>query len=119
MSHHTAEHRSAEMNQCITNCSECAAVCVETITHCLSMGGNHASPEHIALMQTCADICTVSANAMRRGSPAHTATCGACAEVCRQCADACERMGADDEAMRRCAEACRRCAESCSAMAAM
>jgi hypothetical protein len=115
MSHHTAEHRSTEMNQCITNCFNCAAICIETISHCLQMGGAHAKPDHIGLMQTCAEICTASANAMLRGVQAHTATCGACAEVCRMCAQACEAMG-DDAAMQRCAEACRRCAESCRAM---
>lgn len=117
MSHHTAEHRSSAMNQCITDCFDCAATCIETINHCLSMGGKHASPEHIGLMQTCAEICTVSANAMLRGTHAHMATCAACAEICRQCAESCESMG-DDEAMRRCAEACRRCMESCRAMSA-
>lgn len=106
------------MNECIDNCIKCAAVCVETVKHCLTKGGQHASPEHIGLLQTCADICTVSANAMLRGIEGHKVTCGACAEICRQCAEACERMG-DDEAMRRCAEACRRCAESCAQMASM
>ena len=116
MTHHTAEHRSSEVNECISNCFNCAAVCVETIAYCLEKGGAHASPDHIGLLQTCADICTVSANTMLRGVHAHTATCAACAEVCRMCAEACEAMG-DDAAMRRCAEACRRCAESCRAMA--
>ncbi|CAA9318819.1 MAG: hypothetical protein AVDCRST_MAG71-1145 [uncultured Lysobacter sp.] len=50
MTQHTAEHRSARMNECFTNCFQCAAICVETINHCLSMGGRHASPEHIGLL---------------------------------------------------------------------
>ena len=117
MTHHTAEHRSAEMNQCITDCFQCAATCVETINYCLGKGGPHAAADHINLMQTCAEICAVSGNAMLRGVQAHTAICGACAEICRRCAESCERLGTD-EAMQRCAEACRRCAESCRAMAA-
>jgi len=83
MSHHTAEHRSTEMNQCITDCFNCAAICIETINHCLSLGGEHAKPDHIGLMQTCAEICTVSANAMLRGVHAHTATGGPGPEGCR------------------------------------
>lgn len=118
MTHHTAEHRGGQMDQCIDECSTCAAICIETISHCLSMGGKHAAPEHINLLQTCADICTTSAHAMLRGVAAHTATCKACADICRQCAESCESMG-DDPTMRRCAEACRRCAESCQSMAAM
>lgn len=112
---HTAEHRSTGMNQCITDCFNCAALCIETINYCLSQGGKHATPDHISLLQTCAEIGTVSANAMLRGTRVHVSTCTACAEICRQCAEACEAMG-DDEAMRRCAEACRQCAESCRAM---
>lgn len=116
MTHQGTEHRSTGMSQCINECFTCAATCIETITHCLTMGGKHATPEHIGLLQTCAEICTVSAHAMLRGGHAHMATCAACAEICRQCAESCEALG-DDEAMRRCAEACRRCAESCRAMA--
>lgn len=117
MTNHTAEHRSDAMNTCITDCFSCAAVCIETIRDGLDRGGPHARPEHIGLLQTCADICTLSANAMLRGVHAHTATCTACAEICRLCAESCESLG-DDAAMRRCAEACRRCAESCRAMVA-
>lgn len=115
MSHHTAEHRSDEMNRCIQNCQDCASVCLETLHYCLEQGGEHASPEHIGLLQTCIDICTVSAHTMLRGVEAHTVICGACAEICRRCAEHCESMG-DDADMRRCAEACRRCEESCRAM---
>lgn len=117
MSHHSAEHRSPEMNACIDNCTQCHAICLETINHCLSMGGKHAAPDHISLMATCADICATSADAMLRGAAVHEFTCGACAEICRRCADDCASMAADDPEMQRCADACRRCAESCAAMA--
>ena len=119
MTHHTAAHRSAEMNGCIENCSTCHATCFETISHCLSMGGKHAAPEHIALLAACADICATSAATMRRGAmPASHHVCAACAEVCRLCAESCEAIG-DDAEMQRCADVCRRCAASCEAMAAM
>lgn len=119
MNHHTAEHRSTEINQCITTCFDCASICVETINHCLTMGGEHATAAHILLMQTCSEICTVNANAMLRGTQAHMATCRACAEVCRQCAESCERLAGNDETLARCAAACRRCADSCNSMASM
>jgi hypothetical protein len=115
MNHEMSNGRAGTMNDCISACDECAATCIDTIRHCLTIGGKHAMPEHIGLLQTCAEICTVSANTMRRGVQAHVAVCAACAEICRRCAESCESMG-DDEAMRRCAEACRRCAESCRAM---
>lgn len=116
MTHHTAEHRSDAMNRCIRDCLDCASVCLETIHYCLEQGGEHAAPQHIGLMQTCAELCTLSAHTMLRGVEAHAVVCGACAEICRRCADDCASMG-DDADMRRCVDACRRCEESCCAMA--
>jgi hypothetical protein len=105
------------MQECIDNCTECHAVCTETVMHCLRKGGEHAAPPHVRLLLDCADICRTSADFMLRRSELHTRTCGVCAEVCERCAEECERM-ADDEQMRRCAETCRRCADSCRRMAA-
>jgi len=107
-----------DMQQCIQNCTECHHVCLETITHCLQMGGKHAESQHIRLMLDCAQICQTSADLMIRSSDLHHLTCGVCAEVCARCADDCERIDPDNEQMRRCAEACRRCAESCRQMEA-
>src|SRR5690606_39356765 len=104
------------MDERIHNRTKCHAIGRETINYCLSKGGAHAAPEHIALLATCADICATSADAMLRGSSARNVMCGACAEICRQCAAACEAM--NDPEMARCAEVCRRCSNSCSAMAA-
>ena len=118
MSHHSAAHRNPAMNDCIDNCTNCHAICVETVNYCVTEGGEHAAPEHIALLAACADICATSAATMLRGAAVSTVICGACAEVCRQCAEACERFG-DDAEMKRCAEICRRCEESCTRMAAM
>lgn len=110
-------HDSAQMQECIDNCTTCHRVCVQTVVFCLEQGGGHAEASHVRLLLDCAEICQTSANFMLRGSELHAYTCGACAEICARCADACERMG-DDEQMRRCAEVCRRCADSCRRMAA-
>lgn len=117
MNQHSSQHRAPEMDQCIDNCNQCHAVCLETISHCLAKGGRHAERDHVVLMSVCADICRTSADAMLRGSDVHRFTCGACAEICRRCADSCAAMG-DDAEMQRCAEMCRRCADSCATMAA-
>ncbi|MDR0181991.1 four-helix bundle copper-binding protein [Lysobacter sp. UC] len=116
MTHHEATHRSADMEECIRNCTECHAICVETIAYCARVGGKHAEAQHLSLLATCADICRTSADAMLRGSRVHGYVCGACAAVCSACADACSAMR-DDPEMARCAEACRRCARSCEEMA--
>lgn len=113
MPHHT----TPDMAACITNCLDCHRACLETVQHCLKMGGKHADAEHIALLLTCADICQTSANAMLHGSTAHRYTCGACAQICAECAKACAAMG-DDATMKACADACQRCSDSCRQMAA-
>jgi hypothetical protein len=107
---------SASMRECIEHCQRCHAICVETLSHCLELGGRHAEAEHIRMLMACADICGTSARFMLMSSKHHTHTCEVCAEVCEACARDCERFP-DDEMMRRCAEMCRRCAESCRQMA--
>ncbi len=107
----------AGMQQCIQNCSDCHRICVETITHCLEMGGAHAAVDHITLLLDCAQICSVSADYMLRDSPRHHATCGLCAEICEQCAADCERLADGDQNMLECSEICRVCATSCRQMA--
>ena len=108
---------SDEMRHCIELCTDCHVICVKTTTHCLHMGGEHASPEHIGVMMDCAQICATGADFMLRGSDLHGRTCGVCAEACERCANECERLANGDETMLRCADFCRRCAESCRAMA--
>lgn len=103
---------SQDIERCISECLNCHRICLETVQHCLQMGGKHASPEHIKLLLDCAEICQTSANFMLRGSNLHGRTCAVCAEVCTRCAESCEETG-DGEQMRACAEACRSCAESC------
>lgn len=109
---------SSEMRNCITNCSDCHNVCVETATHCLEMGGKHAEASHLRELLDCAQICATSAGFMLRGSDLHSQTCGVCADACERCAESCERIADGDELMQRCAEFCRLCAESCRRMAA-
>lgn len=114
---HAMDQQSSEMRDCIQECLTCYATCLETVRHCLMMGGKHAEQAHIALMLTCARACETSATAMLLGTPQHTETCRACAALCRACAEDCRRIGGDDEAMRRCADTCDRCAASCEQMA--
>jgi hypothetical protein len=106
---------SDDMQLCIQNCLMCHQTCEQMIAHCLNKGGRHATPDHIRLLQDCADICEMSADFMLRGSPFHSRTCAVCAEICRACAADCDSM-ADDEMMKACADMCRRCADSCQTM---
>jgi hypothetical protein len=105
-----------QMQECIDRCQSCQEVCLESVAHCLEMGGKHAAPDHIKLLMACAEICDTSARFMLLGSPHHTRTCEVCAEICEACAEDCDRF--DDDMMKRCADVCRRCAEACREMAA-
>lgn len=106
-----------QMRACIQNCQECHALCVETAQHCLTMGGKHASADHIRTLLDCAQSCATSLDFMLRMSPHHPKFCGSCAEVCKACGDSCEQLAGGDDLMRRCAESCRRCEGSCRQMA--
>ena len=103
------------MQECIDRCQSCQAICLESVSHCLALGGDHAAPDHIRILMTCADICDTSARFMLLGSPHHDRTCDVCAEVCEACATDCDRF--DDDLMKQCADVCRRCAASCREMA--
>lgn len=106
-----------EMRHCIQNCQECATICLETIQHCLTLGGKHARANHIGLLVSCAEICRTSASFMLIGSELHPKVCEVCAEVCTKCAEDCRSTDAKDETMKQCADLCDRCAESCHEMA--
>ena len=77
----TREHESERMQECIDNCSNCHAACLETVVYCLQKGGHHAEEGHVRLLLDCAEICQTSANFMLRNSPLHAITCAACSAL--------------------------------------
>lgn len=100
---------SIDMEACITGCLACHAVCLQTVEHCLEVGGAHAAQRHIRLLLDCAELREASAHFMMRRSPFEGRVCALCAEACRACEDACRRMGGVADV--HCAESCHRCAE--------
>lgn len=110
---------SADMQRCIELCQQCHASCLTTVSHCLEMGGEHASRSHINILLDCAAACAQSADFMLRGSDMHGRVCGVCAEACERCAEDCERLADGDQHMLDCAAICRQCAESCRMMVTM
>lgn len=108
-------HNMSEMQACIDECLRCYSTCLGMLmNHCLETGGKHLEPEHVRLMQACAEVCRTSAAFMAIGTEFHKRTCALCAEICEECARSCEQVGD----MQECVDACRRCAESCRRMAA-
>lgn len=112
------EQANSALQECIDNCSLCSRLCLHLIPHCLDMGGDHASSEHISILQVCSIMCDTSAKLMSLDSEFHHDFCRLCAEVCTACAIDCERLSKDDNMMIACAELCRKCAESCERMSA-
>ena len=96
--------------------TECHDICLQTVSHCLDKGGEHARPEHITLLLDCAEICQTATNFMLRASELHARSCAVCAEVCERCAEDCDRLAAGDDMIKQCAETCRRCADACREM---
>ena len=97
---------------CVAACNDCSRVCLGHVRHCLDIGGDHADPDHIAMLLTCAQVCRTAAELMTLDSEWHPTFCDLCAQVCEECADACAAM--DD--MQECTAACRQCAQSCRRM---
>jgi hypothetical protein len=111
----SAEHIDSAMDECITNCSDCHDLCMATVEHCLSRGGEYASAQLIGVLLDCAQACDISRDFMLRNSPLHPGYCRGCAHACGSCASVCEKFP-DDEVMRACAALCRGCMESCRNM---
>ena len=106
------------IQQCIIDCNSCHNICLETVKHCLHMGGRHANPFHVIVLLDCAELCQATANFMLRGSEFNGRICRICADVCTRCAESCEGFP-DDEQMRACESMCRSCMDSCQQMANM
>jgi hypothetical protein len=110
-------HTDDEMKKCIQLCRDCHAMCTQTILHCLKLGGRHAAPDHIRLMEDCAQMCATAADYMLRESPFHDRICRLCSDLCKQCGKDCEQVAAEDQMVKECIEMCRKCAGSCERMA--
>lgn len=116
MAYGTHQGISKEMRDCIKDSQQCEALCMETVNHCLELGGKHADPSLIRSLMDCAEICQTNADYLLRQSEQYQSVCQTCAEVCDQCEKACRQFG-DDTMMRSCAEVCHRTAQSCRQVA--
>ena len=108
MSHVKNQTLLNALNTCIAECNHCMTACldeqdVKMLAKCIKQDID------------CADICTLAAALIARGSEHGNHLLKECAEVCNACAEECEKhakMGM--EHCRTCAEACRACASACN-----
>ncbi|EMA70748.1 putative cytoplasmic protein [Halorubrum aidingense JCM 13560] len=102
---------SDDQRDCIENCNEAAEVCEWCADECL---GSEEMEECARLCRDVADLASLHARLMARGSSYSTHLARACAEACEACAAECERHDADH--CQVCADVLPKCAESCRSM---
>jgi aspartokinase-like uncharacterized kinase len=114
MQQHSSEESvlSSQMDDCIQDCLNSHAVCLNTAMDVLPKGSTFADP--VRIMLDCSELCATTAHFMIRNSPLYGYVCQACAEVCTHCAEICDEIGEND-----CANACRASATSCQQMVKM
>lgn len=94
------------LNECITACNHCAGAC-------LNEGDVNMMADCIKSDLDCADMCTLLARFIARGSAHAKQLLQECIEICEACAAECEKHADHMEHCKHCAEACRKCAEAC------
>lgn len=92
---------------------DCAKVCQMCAAACLSEKDSTMLSKCIKTDLECAEICSVTANALQRHSQVSNKLLDACAEICRICAEECEQHAEHMDHCKKCAEACRKCEAAC------
>ena len=103
---------SDEQRECIENCNEASQVCEWCADECL---GDAEMEACARLCRDVADLASLHARFMARGSAYSGQLAEACADACEACADECSQH--DAEHCQVCADVLRECAESCRRMA--
>ena len=109
-----------KFNACIEACNACAVACNYCASSCLQEEDVKMMARCIALDIDCAQVCTLAAAAMARGSEHVKAICTLCANICEACGAECANHAKHGMAhCQACAEACITCANECRQMASM
>lgn len=97
---------------CIEACLACANQCKQCETACLNENKGKDMVHGFDLARKdCAQVCTLAAEMMARGSKYTQEICALCAKVCREHASHMEHC-------KWCADACTRCATECEKIVA-
>jgi hypothetical protein len=110
MSHNQNQSLINALRNCAVECNHCATACldeqdVKMLSTCIKLDID------------CAEICTIAAGFVARGSTHAGHILSECAEICNACAEECEKHAQHGmQHCKDCAEACRKCAEACAQM---
>lgn len=103
------------MKGCIDACLNAERNCIETMTHCLALGGMYGSRDRIRMLLDCANLTGLNAQFMMRGSDFYQMTCDLTAKVSSLCSVIFEDI--DDPIISKCVKACQLCTATCQYMA--
>jgi hypothetical protein len=112
MSQHPSDESilSSQMEDCIQDCFNSHAVCLDRAMSLLQKGKEYADP--VRMLLDCSEVCATNAHFLMRNSPVYGFVLQACAQVCTHCAEVCDELGEPD-----CANACRASATSSEQLA--
>jgi hypothetical protein len=90
---------------------DCEAICEHMIHHVMMRSDFEMRRRQIALLHDCADICTLTAKYIARGSLFSKHMANLCAFVCDNCGSECAKFS--DMESQHCAHICMNCAKEC------
>ena len=105
MSHEQNRGLIDALAKCAAECNHCAIACldekdVKMLARCIKLDID------------CAEICSLAASYVSRGSEHAHHILNECAEICEACAEECEKHS-HMEHCKKCGDACRSCADLC------
>ena len=92
--------------------ARCAAECWSCANACLGEEHVQHMTDCIRTDLDCADICTLTARLVARGSPYAEDMLQRCAAICKACEETCRAHA--DEHCQHCANVCQQCFEACT-----
>lgn len=103
------DHLSEKERECIENCNEATEIAEWCADQCL---GDEEMAECARLCRDVADLTSLHARLMARGSEYDTHLAEACVDACEDCIDECRRHDAEHcqvtaDVLEECAETCR------------
>ena len=57
------------VQRAIDDCKECHAICVQTIQYSVQQGGPYVAPDHLRLLEDCAQLCQTQRRFHAAGFP--------------------------------------------------
>lgn len=105
-----AEKSTAETGKA-RSCSQCAAICEETLSYLEKKGGKYAEAGNIQKLKDCITLCKASADLQNRQSPHAKKLLEVCHQVCLDCAKMCQDL--NDPKLADCVKSCQECSSCC------